>query len=92
MPTQATVNCRISDDRGRQGLGLARQRKDCEALIEREGWEIAGVYTDNDLSAFSGRTRLGHERMFMSRESSARRTPIAAPANRQQRRGDYDGR
>jgi site-specific DNA recombinase len=73
MATQATVHCRISVDRGRQGLGVARQRKDCEALIEREGWDLAGVSTDNDLSAFSGRTRPGYEQMLKRRESSARR-------------------
>ena len=30
---------------------MDRQRDDCLALVEREGWELVGIYTDNDLSA-----------------------------------------
>jgi len=49
--------CRISDDRQGLALGVARQREDCEALVKARGWELAGRYVDNDLSAYSGKIR-----------------------------------
>ena len=55
---------RISDDRAGAGLGVARQRQDCEALIERRGWTLTGVYTDNDLSAYSGKPRPEYLRLI----------------------------
>lgn len=60
----AAVYCRISEDRGGAGLGVDRQRGDCEALVEREGWRVAEVYIDNDLSAYSGRERPGYRRLL----------------------------
>lgn len=61
---RAAVYCRISDDRTGQGLGVARQRADCEDIVSREGWELAEVYVDNDLSAFNGKPRPGYDRML----------------------------
>lgn len=54
---RALIYCRISRDVAEQGLGVARQEKDCRALIERHGWDLVGVYTDNDISAYSGKKR-----------------------------------
>ncbi len=48
---RAAVYCRISNDREGERLGVERQRQDCLARAEREGWEVVGVYTDNDLGA-----------------------------------------
>lgn len=62
--TRSVVYCRISDDRTGQGLGVARQRADCEQLAQREGWEVVEVFTDNDLSAFAGKPRPAYERML----------------------------
>ncbi len=42
---------------------MERQRLDCEALAQRLGWTVAEVYTDNDISAFSGKTRPEYQRM-----------------------------
>jgi DNA invertase Pin-like site-specific DNA recombinase len=56
--------CRISDDRGGQGLGVERQREDCEKLVDQRGWTLAGRYVDNDLSAYSGRPRPDYLRML----------------------------
>lgn len=60
----AAIYCRISDDRAGAGLGVARQRADCEALAARLGWPIAGTLTDNDLSAYSGKPRPGYRRLL----------------------------
>ncbi|UWW09413.1 recombinase family protein [Mycolicibacterium brumae] len=43
---------------------MARQAEDCDALAERNGWPIVARYDDNDLSAFTGRTRPGFESML----------------------------
>src|SRR3712207_4035020 len=54
---RAAVYCRISDDRDGLGLGLERQRRDCRALAGRHGWRLVGTFTDNDVSAYSGKPR-----------------------------------
>jgi site-specific DNA recombinase len=53
----AGIYCRISEDAKGLGLGVARQEKDCRELAARIGAEVAGVYVDNDVSAYSGRAR-----------------------------------
>jgi site-specific DNA recombinase len=56
-PVRAAVYVRISQDREGAGLGVARQEEDCRALCGGKGWHVAGVYADNDVSAYSGRPR-----------------------------------
>ena len=51
------VYARISSDREADGLGVRRQLEDCERLAERKGWEVVERYVDDDVSAWSGRTR-----------------------------------
>lgn len=48
---------RISEDREGAGLGVERQLEDQCALFAQLGLRLAGVYVDNDLSAFSGKPR-----------------------------------
>ena len=48
---RAAVYCRISSDKEGKRLGVDRQRDDCTALVERNGWTVAGMYIDNDISA-----------------------------------------
>lgn len=62
--TRAVIYVRISQDRTGAGLGVDRQREDCEALAERNGWEVLEVYVDNDVSAFSGKLRKDYRRML----------------------------
>ncbi|ADI07413.1 recombinase [Streptomyces bingchenggensis BCW-1] len=38
-------------------MGIARQEEDCRALCARKGWEVIDVYSDNDVSAYSGAPR-----------------------------------
>ena len=61
---RAAIYARISDDRAGAGLGVARQRDDCLALAERRGHTVVDVYTDNDLSAYSGKPRPGYLAML----------------------------
>lgn len=62
--TQAAVYVRISQDREGAGLGVARQEEDCTALCKRLGWNVADVYTDNDVSAYSGKPRPAWSRLI----------------------------
>ncbi len=63
MPT-AAIYCRISKDREGAHLGVKRQEEDCRALAERLGWTVAEVLVDNNLTAYSGRTRPQYERLL----------------------------
>lgn len=63
-PTRAVIYVRISQDRTGAGLGVDRQREDCQELAERNGWEVVETYVDNDVSAFSGKLRKDYRRML----------------------------
>jgi site-specific DNA recombinase len=63
--TRAVIYCRISQDRTGAGLGVDRQREDCEKLAERHGWDVVETYVDNDVSAYrKGKKRPGYQRML----------------------------
>ncbi|MFJ3083881.1 recombinase family protein [Streptomyces halstedii] len=62
--TRAVIYVRISQDRTGAHLGVDRQREDCEALAERNGWDVVETYVDNDLSAYSGKPRPDYRRML----------------------------
>jgi site-specific DNA recombinase len=63
MPKATAVYCRISKDSAARGLGVARQEKDCRKWAAEHGWPVAEVFTDNDISAYSGKRRPAFERM-----------------------------
>ncbi len=63
MPPSAGIYCRISEDREGAGLGVERQRQDCLAIVGRQGWKLFDVYTDNDISAYSGKPRPQYKRL-----------------------------
>ncbi|WP_329292910.1 recombinase family protein [Streptomyces pseudovenezuelae] len=75
--TRAVIYCRISQDRTGAGLGVDRQREDCEALAERNGWDVVEVYVDNDVSAFSGKKRKDYERMLADLQQGTATVVIA---------------
>lgn len=52
MRPKVAIYARISFDDESTGLGVQRQEEDARTLCGRLGWDIAGVYTDNNLSAF----------------------------------------
>ena len=61
---RAAMYLRISRDEAGDGLGVERQRQDCQSLMGRRGWTSAGQYCDNDISAFSGRLRPAYSRLI----------------------------
>lgn len=54
---RAALYTRISRDIDGTGAGVERQEGDCRALVDREGWTLTRTYTDNSVSAFSGKGR-----------------------------------
>ncbi|MFN3763468.1 MAG: recombinase family protein, partial [Anaerolineae bacterium] len=53
---RAGIYVRISDDRA-EGAGVRRQEEDGRKLAESLGWDVVDVYSDNDISAFTGKDR-----------------------------------
>lgn len=62
--TRAAIYARISRDQQGQGLGVERQEQLCRELAQSLGLDVGEVYTDNDISAYSGRHRPAYERML----------------------------
>ncbi|WP_324642429.1 recombinase family protein [Pseudarthrobacter sp. LT1] len=60
---RAAIYTRISKDLTLEGLGVARQLKDCRALAEKHGWEVVEEFEDNDISASGGKYRQNYERL-----------------------------
>ena len=61
---RTALYARISDDRSGEGLGVARQRVDCRKLAQTRGWTVTEEFVDNDISAYSGKTRPQYEAML----------------------------
>lgn len=61
---RAGIYVRISEDVKGTGLGVARQEEDCRSLAEQRGWDVVAVWSDNDISAYSGKRRPGYEQLF----------------------------
>src|SRR3954470_3180211 len=100
MPIQAGLYLRISrarpgevrGDLAQEGelLGAERQRGPCEALCQRLGWDIADVYIDDDVSAYSGRTRPGFERLLSDVDAGQLQAIVAWHPDRLSRNPDRD--
>jgi site-specific DNA recombinase len=68
MSPRAAIYTRISDDSEGLGLGVERQRKDCQSLADRLGWAVSEVFVDNDTSNFTRKSRPAYERMLAQLE------------------------
>ena len=66
------IYTRISEDIEGSGLGVNRQEADCRKLAKKRGWEVAGVYCDNDFSAYKTKiVRPDFERLLSDLELGA---------------------
>lgn len=61
---RAFVYLRQSLDRNGSGAAVERQREDCLKLCADRGWEVAGTYVDNDVSASSRKPRPQYVKML----------------------------
>jgi len=68
---RAGIYARISSDRDGDQLGVSRQIEDCRRLAKRCGYVVADCYVDDDVSAWSERTRPEFERMVGDVRSGA---------------------
>lgn len=83
---EAVVYARISKDRTGAGLGVDRQRSDCNDLAERLGWDVVETFSDNDISAYSGKTRPGYDAMMRFLEDGGAGAILAWHPDRLHRR------
>lgn len=61
---RAAIYTRISKDTEGTELGVTRQQEDCRREAARRGWDVADLYTDNDVSATRSKTRPEYQRML----------------------------
>lgn len=85
-PIRAGVYCRISRDRTGRQAGVTRQEADCRDLAARLGWDVADVYVDNDVSAYSGKKRPAYERLKADLEAGRIQAVVAWHPDRLYRR------
>jgi DNA invertase Pin-like site-specific DNA recombinase len=83
---QVAIYTRISRDRAGASLGVERQAADCRALADRLGWAVVDTYSDNDVSAYSGRKRTGYEAMCAAIEAGRIQGVVAWHTDRLHRR------
>lgn len=58
---KAAAYGRISEDDLKRGEGVDHQLTVGEAHIQRRGWDLAGLFRDDDTSAWSGKDRPGYK-------------------------------
>lgn len=63
-PRRAAVYLRISLDATGEGLAVDRQREACLSIVSARGWNLAGEYVDNSISATDAKkNRPGYNRL-----------------------------
>jgi len=82
----AAIYVRISKDRVGAGLGVERQEEDCRALATKLGYQVAAVFADNDISAYSGKKRPGYLSLLQAVENGQVQAVFAWHTDRLHRR------
>jgi len=86
MVRAAALYARISSDQDDTRLGVGRQLEDCRQLAKRLGWAVGEEYVDNDLSAYSGKTRPAYQRMLSDLRDGSRDAVLVYHVDRLTRR------
>lgn len=76
------IYTRISRDRVGAGLGVERQLEDCRDLAKHLNGSVVATFTDNDMSAYSGKPRPGYLALLQSMKSGQVDCVIAWHADR----------
>lgn len=79
---RAAIYTRISRDLQLEGLGVARQLKDCRALAAKHDWEVVEEFEDNDISASGGKARPAYLRLKALMETRAVDVVVVYAADR----------
>ncbi|WP_072690527.1 recombinase family protein [Rhodococcus marinonascens] len=77
---RAVIYTRMSRDRTGAGLGIGRQREDCETLAAQLSWEVVEAFEAFeafDISAYSGRVRPGYRAMLKLLDSGQAEAVLA---------------
>jgi len=69
MPSRGAIYCRLSQDRTGAGVVVDRQERDCRELGRSLGWQVAAVFTDNDVSAYRKQSRPGYMALLAAVEA-----------------------
>lgn len=69
VPQAPAIYARISLDRTGQALGVQRQVDECRERCRSLGWPEPKIYSDNDISARSGKRRPSFEQLLLDVES-----------------------
>lgn len=85
-PAAVAIYARISSDQEGTARGVKRQVEDCQKLAEQLGWNVAEVYQDNDVSAYSGKRRPAYDRMLADLRDGLRDAVIVYHHDRLTRR------
>ena len=72
-PLRAALYCRISEDPQNLQAGVERQKADCRAYAERQGWTVVDTFVDNDTPAYNGKQRPGKQRGIYTASSKPSR-------------------
>ncbi len=65
---QVGLYARISEDASGDAVGVQRQLEDARAMASASGWDIAGEWMDNDVSALNGAPRPGYRALMAAAE------------------------
>lgn len=68
---RAGIYTRVSRDKTGAGLAVDRQERLCRDLCETNGWTVVEVFSDNDVSAYSGKERPGYKALLEAMTSGA---------------------
>lgn len=85
-PIKAGIYARISRDSSQEGLGVERQLEDCHKLAAQLKWNVVEEFVDNDISAYSGRTRPEYRKMLTAIEDGKIQAILAYHPDRLHRR------
>ena len=68
---RTTIYARISQDRSGLSENVAIQLEECSSYAQRQGWQIVGQFSDNDVSAaaYSRKPRPGYDALLASIEA-----------------------
>lgn len=86
LPVRAAIYLRISQDHTGEALGVSRQLEDCREFAAKLDWPVVEVYTDNDISAISGKVRPDYHRMLRDVEAKKITAIVAWSPDRLYRR------